>query len=108
MAESHAHSADHILVIPAGSGYKWPQEMHETLILAIYFTFLNMFPWELRRKNLLLGVGRHLRGVLKEYHSLVEDLLSNVFQQTRRMVDLPFINMRKLLSLGPISCVYSE
>ena len=28
---------DLILDISAGSGYIWPQEMHETLILAIYF-----------------------------------------------------------------------
>ena len=49
-----------ILDILEGSGYIWHQEFHETLILAIYFPYLDRFPWELRRKNLLVGVGRHL------------------------------------------------
>ena len=80
----HVHKLeDLILGIPAGSGYIWPQEIHETLIFAIYLPFLNRFPWELRRKNLLVGVVRHLRGGLKKYHSLVEDMLSQIFQKTR-------------------------
>ena len=51
---------DLILDIPSGSGYIWPHKMHETLILAIYFRYFNRFPWELQRKELLVGVGRHM------------------------------------------------
>ena len=40
------------------------------LILAIYFPCLNRFPWELRKINLLVVVGRHLRGVIKKDHCL--------------------------------------
>ena len=60
---------DLILDIPAGSGYIWPQEIHETIILAVYFPYLNRFMWEPWRKKLLVGVGRHLRGVLKSITS---------------------------------------
>ena len=63
-------SEDITLDIPAGSGYIWPQEMHETLILAIYFPYLDRFMWELKWKILLVGVGRHLWGVLKNNHSM--------------------------------------
>ena len=58
-------SEDIILDKPEGSRYIWPQETHETIIFAIYSPSLNRFPWELRRGILLVGVGRHLQGVLK-------------------------------------------
>ena len=38
---------DIILDILALSGYIWPHDIHETLILAIYFSYLNIFTWEL-------------------------------------------------------------
>ena len=100
-------SEDIILDIPAGSGYIWPQEMHDTIILAIYFPYLNRFQWELRRGILLVGVGRHLRGVPKEDHSLAGDLLSQLCQKTRVINALPFSKLRKLLSRGPSSYVFS-
>ena len=55
---------DIILDIPAVSGYIWPQKMHETSIITIYFPYINKFTWELWRTNLLVGVGRHIWGVL--------------------------------------------
>ena len=75
--QRHMHKlAGIILNIATGSGYIWPQEMHETQILAIYFTFINRFPWQLQRTNLLVGMCRHLRGVLKNDHSLGGDIMS--------------------------------
>ena len=99
---------DLILDITTGSGYIWPQEMHETLILVIYFSYLNRFPWELRRKNLMVGVGRHMRGVLNKDHILGRDLLSQLYNQTRGTDTLPFSNLHKFLSHGPGSGFYSE
>ena len=65
------HKAEDLIFdIMAESGYIWPQEMHETLILSTYFPYPNMFPWELWRKILPVKVGRHLHGVLKKDHSL--------------------------------------
>ena len=57
-------SEDIILDILEGSRYIRTKEMYEKLILAIYFPCLNRFLWELRRKILLVGVGRNLWGVL--------------------------------------------
>ena len=94
-------STDIILGIPTVSGYILTQEKHKTLILAIYFIYLNRFLWGLRGTNLLVGVGRHLRGVLKEYHIMGGDILSQLFQKTRGMDVLPFRNLLKLLSRGP-------
>ena len=99
---------DLILDITTGSGYIWPQEMHETLILVIYFSYLNRFPWELRRKNLMVGVGRHMRGVLKKDHNVEGNILSQLCEEARVMDALPFRNLRKLLSRGPRSCFPSE
>ena len=100
--------ADLIFGTPVGSGYIWPQEMHETLILAIYFPYFNRFPWELRKNFLFLDVGRHMWGVLKEDNSLGGYLLSQLCRQTRRIYALPFSKLRKLLSRGPSSCASSE
>ena len=88
------NSEDLILYEQSGSGYIWPHKMHETLILTIYFTYINRFTWEMKRTNLLGGVARDLRGVPKKYHSLGGYLLSQLFQQTRGMDALPFSNLR--------------
>ena len=57
----------------------------------------------MQRKSLLVGVGRHLQGVLKKDHSLGGDLLSQLFQKTRGMNALPFRKLHKLLLRGPRS-----
>ena len=95
------NSEDLILFIMSESGYI------RKLIHAICLPYLDMFPWELWRRNLLVGVGRHLRGVPKEDHSLAGDLLSQLCQKTRVINALPFSKLRKLLSRGPSSCVFS-
>ena len=97
------NSEDLILDIPAGSGYIWPQEMYETLIIAIYFPYLNRFPWELQKTNLKVGVVSHLRDLLKKDQRLGEDILSKLFQQTRGMDALPLSKLRKLLLRRPRS-----
>ena len=51
------NSEDLILYEQSGSGYIWPHKMHETLILTIYFTYINRFTWEMKRTNLLGGGG---------------------------------------------------
>ena len=96
-------STDLILYILAGSGYIWPQKTNETLMLAIYFPYLNIFPWELRRKNLLVGVCRHMRGVLKKDHNVEGNILSQLCEEARVMDALPFRKLRKLLWHRPRS-----
>ena len=63
--------------------------MLETLILFIYFPYINSFLWELQGKILLVGVGRHIPGVLKKDHRIGGYLLSQFYHQTRGMKYLP-------------------
>ena len=62
--------AELIIDIPTGCGEVWPREMHETLILVIYLPYLNMCPWELRKTNLLVGMGRYQKILFKENYYL--------------------------------------
>ena len=101
-------SEENILNIRSVSGYIWPHEIHETLILAIYFTYLSRFLLELCGENLLVELGRHLWGVIKKDRRLVGDILSRLFQQTRGMDALPFSKRHKLFSPGPSSSFPSE
>ena len=56
VTETHKKTRSIFLDILAGIRYIWPQEMHGTLILDIYFPYINKFPWELR-KNIIGGSG---------------------------------------------------
>ena len=53
-------SEDLIIEIPAVCGEIFPREMHETLMLVIYFPVINRFPWDLCKTKLLVGMGRCL------------------------------------------------
>ena len=60
-----------------------------------------MFQLELWRETLLVGVRRHLQGVLNKEHRLGGYLLSQIFQNMRGINALSFSKLRKLLSCGP-------
>ena len=102
------NSEDIILYEHSGSRYIWPHRMHETLILTIYFTYINKFTWEMQRTNLLVGVARDLWGVTKKYHTLGGYLMSQLFQKTRGIDALPFSKLYRFLSHEPRSCFYSK
>ena len=51
---------DLIIEIPAGCVKIWPREMHETLILVIYFHYLNRCPWDLINTNSLVVMGWYM------------------------------------------------
>ena len=93
-------SADLIIEIPAGCGEIRPRDMHETLMLVIYFPYLNMYPWELWKIKLLVGMVRYRRSVFKMDYCLGGCVLSQLFKQTRGMDTLPFCQLHKLLSRG--------
>ena len=56
----------------------------------------------------MVGVVMHIRGVIKKYHSLGGDLLSQLFQHIWVMDALPFSKLRKFLSCGPRPVFTSE
>ena len=89
-------SADLIFTIPAGS-VVWPHDMHESLIVAVYFPYLHRAPWELRGTDLLVELAGTLQRVLKKSSISGGDILSKFCLFTRRMDCLPLCELRKVL-----------
>lgn len=57
-------SADIVFEIPAKFAY-WNTDMHEPLILALYFPYLSHRPWHLKGSPSLLGVGKLVQSMWK-------------------------------------------
>ena len=91
-------SADLILTVEAGVCDWWPENMHESLIIAIFFPYLSRCPWELRRTELMVGLERKLRKLLKEDPGAAGDLLSEFCFFTRRLDGMPVRVLRTVLS----------
>lgn len=86
---SHVHkSADLFLEIPAGSGSYWPESMHEPLIIAFYFPYLNRAPWQLKNSQALLDVGWKLRQLWKDGEVAQRPLLQQLWSSKGRMGSL--------------------
>jgi hypothetical protein len=91
-------SADMMFEIQAGSCSFWPNSAHETLVVALYFPYLNRAPWELRKAQLLVAMGRKMSKMFKTDEAAASHLLSEFCQTTRRMDCMPILNLRKMLS----------
>ena len=91
-------SADLILTVEAGVFDWWPESMHESLIIALFFPYLSRCPWELRRTELMVGLERKLRKLLKEDPGAAGDLLSEFCFFTRRLDGMPVRVLRTVLS----------
>ena len=51
--------ADMIFDLPVGHEI-WPSAMHEALMVALFFPFLNRAPWEFKKTRLMVDMGRLL------------------------------------------------
>lgn len=91
-------SADLHFEIPAGVSDIWPSEMHEPLIVCIFFPYISRAPWELRNTGLLVDVARSLSGLRKSDHAVLGSVLSELFVQARSMDSLSVRKLSKLLS----------
>jgi hypothetical protein len=91
-------SADLVLTIEAGIYDWWPAEMHESLIIGIFFPYLSRCPWELRKTQLMVGLERKMRRMFKEDPASAGDLLSEFCRFTRRMDGMPVRVLRSVLS----------
>ncbi len=89
-------SADLILTIPVGQKY-WPKDMHEPLKLALYFPYVRVNPWQLKRSVFMARMAGRLQSMWKNGEGTEGDLLSQLCQSTRRMADMPLRNLRNLL-----------
>ena len=81
-------SADLHFEIPAGQPY-WPADMHEPLILALYFPYLSHRPWELRKAPAIVAVGKHLQKLWKTSQESQGAVLRKLRGQTTRIRSLP-------------------
>jgi hypothetical protein len=52
--------ADLVLELPAGRRPQWPSTMHEPILIALILPFSTVSPWQLRRSEPLLALGRRL------------------------------------------------
>ena len=69
-------STELIIEITAGCREILPIDMHETLMLVIYFPVTNRCIWELQKTNILVGMGRYMRSVFKANYRLGGCVLS--------------------------------
>jgi hypothetical protein len=82
---SHLHrSADILFEIPAGGEY-WPKEMHEPLILAIFFPLLPHRPWQLRQSPAIVELGDRLQRMWRLGDYTQGPILRKLWEQTERM-----------------------
>ena len=94
-------SADMMFEVKAGTCSFWPDFAHETLVVALYFPYLNRCPWELRKTPFMVGMGRKVSKVLKTDEALGRNILSELCKSTRRMDAMPILNLRRMLSGQP-------
>ena len=80
-------SADLILEIPAGHP-AWPANMHEPLILAIYFPFISHRPWQLKRSPCLLDVEGYLQRMFKTGEGTEGPVLRQLWSFSRRLASM--------------------
>jgi hypothetical protein len=93
-------SADLILKVPAGACAEenvWPAAMHETLIIAIFFPYLNRCPWELKKTGLMVGLGRKLCRLCKTDLASARIVLSEFCVFSQRLDFLPLRELRRVL-----------
>ncbi len=91
-------SADLILFLPAGESESWPEKMHETLIIGIFFPYLSRCPWELKKTRLLVGVEKQVSRLFKTNPAAGWNLLSEFSLFTRRLNAMPVRQLRSVLS----------
>ncbi len=81
-------SADLVFEIPACTEF-WPFHMHEPLILALYFPFLNHRPWQLRGCPSMLELEKRMRKVWKGSPESSRIILQQLWSKTRNFQSMP-------------------
>ncbi len=90
-------SSDCMFELPAGHSL-WPKDMHEPLLIALYFPYLNRCPWELRKTRLMVDVGRKMQRLLKTDEGAGRDLLSELCLLASRFDTMSLRDLRAVLS----------
>ena len=90
-------AADLMMEIKAGVSEVWPKEMHETLIICLYFPFINRDPWELKRTRMLVDLESKMFKLLKRDHTAAGNLLSKFLLQAQRFDSMSLRDLRRVL-----------
>ena len=89
-------AADLVVVLPPGH-VAWPAEMLEPLTLAFCFPYLSHSPWQLKRSQVLLGLGRSLQEVWKTDVGSEGPLLQQLWELPTRLENMSEVVARSLL-----------
>jgi hypothetical protein len=81
-------SADLVFEIPARYSY-WSKDMHEPLILALYFPYLSHRPWHLQGSPAIVGMGKRLQKMWKEGDESTGTLLRQFWCTARNLQYMP-------------------
>ena len=89
-------AADLVVSLPIGHA-AWPKEMFEPLTIAFIFPFLSYRPWQLRRSQHILDLGRKLSGVWGENQPGEGLILRELWGLQRKLSKMPEKLARKVL-----------
>ena len=88
--------ADLVVVLPPGH-VAWPAEMLEPLTIAFCFPYLSHSPWQLKRSQVLLGLGRSLYEVWNSDVCTEGPLLRELWELPTRLDNMSQVVARSLL-----------
>jgi hypothetical protein len=78
-------AADLVIEMPFDETVWKKEEQHEPLTIALFFPFLSVSPWQLKRSEGFGRLGRFLRSVFKESEVSSGDILFKLLTYTRKL-----------------------
>lgn len=89
-------AADLVVLLPIGHP-AWPKTMFEPLTIAFILPFLPHRPWQLRRSQHILELGRELSCMWRDNQAGEGPILQKLWSLQRRLVKMPEELARKML-----------
>ena len=89
-------SADVVLTLPAGHP-AWPSEMHEPLIIALFYPFLSYRPWQVRKAPVIVALAEQLQRVWKTDGGSEGPVLRQLWDGPRRLANMSEVLAWKVL-----------
>ena len=87
-----------IIKINSGSCYFWPDEIHETIIVALFIPYLSKPPYEPKGSGIMVGLEKQVILLFKSDEQAGCDILSDFPRFLHRNEGMPLLQMRKMLS----------
>jgi hypothetical protein len=80
----------------------WPENMHESLLVAVYLPLLPFYPWTFRRSESVLELERSMQRVQKTKAGTEGVVLRKFFKLARKLPTMSERVVRRVLSSGRI------